>query len=83
LLLPLYLQRTRWVEEVLPWLYLKGVLTGDFSEALASRLGAEAKGLSAATISRLRAKWLAEHQVWQCRSLCHKRYVYVWADGIY
>ena len=60
LLLPPYLKRTRSVEEVLPWLYLKGVSTGDFREALASLLGSEAKGLSAATISRLKAKW---HQV--------------------
>jgi putative transposase len=56
---------------------------GDFSEALASLLGAEAKGLSVATISRLKAKWHQEHQTWQTRSLGHKRYVYIWADGIY
>ena len=83
LLLPPYLKRTRSVEEVLPWLYLKGVSTGDFREALASLLGSEAKGLSAATISRLKAKWHQEHQRWQQRSLRHKRYVYIWADGIY
>ncbi|MEL7054160.1 MAG: IS256 family transposase [Cyanobacteria bacterium J06588_5] len=83
LLLPPYLKRSRSVEEVLPWLYLKGVSTGDFSEALAALLGPEAKGLSAATISRLKAKWRSEHQTWQRRSLKHKRYVYLWADGIY
>ena len=83
LLLPPYLKRSRSVEEVLPWLYLKGVSTGDFGEALAALLGPEAKGLSSATISRLKAKWRNEHQDWQGRSLKHKRYVYVWADGIY
>lgn len=82
-LLPPYLKRARSVEEVLPWLYLKGVSTGDFSEALASLLGANVEGLSASTISRLKSKWIEEHQHWQKRSLSGKRYVYVWADGIY
>lgn len=83
LLLPPYLKRSRSVEEVLPWLYLKGISTGDFSEALSALLGPEAKGLSSATISRLKTKWQTEYQDWQGRSLRHKRYVYVWADGIY
>jgi transposase-like protein len=83
LLLPPYLKRAQSVEEVLPWLYLKGVSTGDFSEALASLLGAQASGLSASTISRLKTKWLDEHNQWQKRSLVGKRYVYIWADGIY
>ena len=83
LLLPPYLKRSRSVEEVLPWLYLKGISTGDFGEALSALLGPEAKGLSAATISRLKTKWQQEHKDWQGRSLRHKRYVYVWADGIY
>jgi putative transposase len=82
-LLPPYLKRASSVEEVLPWLYLKGVSTGDFGEALSALLGAEARGLSPATISRLKAKWVAEHQSWQQRSLRHRRYVYIWADGIY
>jgi transposase-like protein len=82
-LLPPYLKRAQSVEEVLPWLYLKGVSTGDFSEALASLLGANAEGLSASTISRLKATWNEEHQQWQKRSLTDKRYVYLWADGIY
>ena len=69
-LLPPYLKRSRSVEEVLPWLYLKGVSTGDFGEALAALLGPEAKGLSSATISRLKSKWGSEHQDWrQGRSL--------------
>jgi putative transposase len=82
-LLPPYLKRARSVEEVLPWLYLKGVSTGDFSEALASLLGANAEGLSSSSISRLKAKWIEEYQQWQKRSLGGKRYVYMWADGIY
>ena len=67
---------------MLPWLYLKGVSTGDFAEALTALLGAEAKGLSASTISRLKAQWVEEHATWQKRSLKSKRYVYVWADGV-
>lgn len=82
-LLPPYLKRSRSVEEVLPWLYLKGVSTGDFNEALASLLGADAAGLSSSTISRLKANWIEEHDQWQNRSLKGKRYVYVWADGVY
>lgn len=82
-LLPPYLKRARSVEEVLPWLYLKGISTGDFSEALAALLGSQAPGLSASTISRLKANWVKEHQNWQRRSLVGKRYVYIWADGIY
>jgi len=83
ILLPPYLKRASSVEELLPWLYLKGVSTGDFSEALSALLGSEAKGVSPATISRLKAKWSEEHQDWQHRSLWHHRYVYIWADGIY
>ena len=82
-LLPPYLKRSRSVEEVLPWLYLKGVSTGDFAEALGALLGEQAAGLSSSTISRLKAKWIDEHQDWQKRSLLGKRYVYVWADGVY
>lgn len=77
------IKRSRSVGEVLPWLYLKGLSAGDFSKALSALLGPEAKGLSSATISRLKAKWQAEYHDWQGRSLRHKRYVYVWADGIY
>lgn len=82
-LLPPYLKRARSVEDLLPWLYLKGVSSGDFSEALSSLLGSDVKGLSAATIGRLKAKWSTEHQTWQQRSLRQQRYVYIWADGIY
>lgn len=83
MLLPPYLKRASSVEELLPWLYLKGVSTGDFSEALSALLGPEAKGVSPATISRLKAKWSGEHQDWQQRSLQQQGYVYIWADGSY
>jgi len=82
-LLPPYIRRTTSVEALIPWLYLKGVSTGDFQEALAALLGADAKGLSAGTISRLKAQWQADHKEWVGRSLAGKRYVYFWADGIY
>jgi len=82
-LLPPYLKRTKSIEELLPWLYLKGISTGDYSEALASLLGENAKGLSANTISRLKSDWISEHALWCQRDLTDKRYVYIWADGIY
>lgn len=82
-LLPPYLRRTRSVEELIPWLYLKGVSTGDFSEALAALVGKDAPGLSASTISRLKDGWQDDLEVWRKRDLSHKRYVYIWADGIY
>jgi len=82
-LLPPYLRRTESVEELLPWLYLKGISTGDFNEALQALLGEQAKGLSAATISRLKTKWQAEQRQWRQRDLSSKRYVYWWADGVY
>ena len=74
--LPPYLKRASSVEERLPWLYLKGISTGDFSSALIALLGAEAKGVSPATIRRLKAKWSDEHQDWQQRSLRQQGYVY-------
>jgi putative transposase len=82
-ILPPYLRRTRTIEELLPWLYLKGISTGGFSEALAALLGRDAPGLSAGTISRLKAVWQEEHVQWEKRSLAHKRYVYLWVDGIH
>lgn len=82
-LLPPYLRRTKSIEELIPWLYLKGLSTGDYSEALGSLLGEHARGLSANTVSRLKSQWLDEHQTWQREDLSHKRYVYWWADGIY
>lgn len=82
-LLPPYLRKTRSVEEVLPWLYLKGISTGDFQEALQALLGSAATGLSASTISRSKRIWEEEHESWSRRSLENKRYVYIWADGVY
>jgi len=82
-LLPPYIKRSKSVETVLPWLYLKGISTGDFSEALADLLGEDAKGLSAGTISRLKQVWNQERDTWRKRSLDGERYVYIWADGIY
>jgi transposase-like protein len=82
-LLPPYLRRARSVEEVLPWLYLKGISTGAMQEALEALLGPEAKGLSAASISRLKARWEDEHKAWSGRDLTNKRYVYLWVDGVY
>ena len=82
-LLPPYLKRSNSIEELLPWLYLKGLSTGDYGEALGSLLGEQAKGLSANTVSRLKSQWIDEHTEWRKRDLSNKRYVYFWADGIY
>jgi putative transposase len=82
-LLPPYLRKTRSMEELIPWLYLKGVSTSDFTEALAALVGKDAPGLSASTISRLKSIWQEDLEQWQKRDLSHKRYVYIWADGIY
>jgi len=82
-LLPPYLRRTRSIEELLPWLYLKGVSSGDFQEALTALLGASAEGLSASTLGRLKQKWLSEHGGWQQRDLASRRYIYWWADGVH
>jgi putative transposase len=81
--LPPYLRRTRSLEELIPWLYLKGISTGDFSEALGAILGPDAPNLSAATVTRLKAVWEQDHEAWSRRSLAGKRYVYVWADGVH
>lgn len=82
-ILPPYLRRTKSIDDLIPWLYLKGISTGDFSEALQSLLGPGAKGLSASTIVRLKETWQLEHEAWSKRSLKGRRYVYVWADGIH
>jgi transposase-like protein len=82
-ILPPYLRRTRSLDELLPWLYLKGLSTSDFSGALTALLGPAAPGLSAATISRLKEVWRLEYEQWRKRNLSDKEYVYVWVDGIY
>jgi len=82
-LIPPYLRKSKSVEELLPWLYLKGISTGDFSEALGALLGPDAEGLSSSTITRLKAAWWDDFVQWRKRDLTTKRYVYFWADGIY
>lgn len=82
-ILPPYLRRTKSIETLLPWLYLKGISTGDFNDALTALLGKDAPGLSATTISRLNTIWQDDYKKWQQRNLSNKRYVYFWADGIY
>ena len=83
MILPPYARRSRSLEVLIPILYLKGLSTGDFEEALAALLGKDAPGLSASTIARLKEIWLGEHEHWRKRDLSARRYVYVWADGIY
>jgi len=82
-LLPPYLRRSKSIEELIPWLYLKGVSTGDFSEALSALLGTDACGLSSSTVSRLKESWTREYEAWQERDLSPRRYVYLWVDGVY
>jgi putative transposase len=82
-ILPPYARRSKSLEVLIPILYLKGISTGDFEEALAALLGKDAAGLSASTIGRLKDAWSEEHVRWSRRDLCAKRYVYFWADGIH
>jgi transposase-like protein len=82
-ILPPYMRRCPRLEEALPVLYLRGLSTGDFSEALEALLGPEARGFSATTITRLLKVWQDDYQDWRKRSLKGKEYVYVWADGVY
>ena len=82
-ILPPYARRSKSLEVLIPILYLKGISTGDFEEALAALLGKDAGGLSASTIGRLKDAWSEEHVRWSRRDLCAKRYVYFWADGIH
>jgi transposase-like protein len=82
-ILPPYARRSKSLEVLIPVLYLKGVSTGDFGEALIALLGKNAGGLSAATVGRLKEVWSAEHARWSQRDLSAKRYVYFWVDGIH
>jgi transposase-like protein len=82
-ILPPYARRTKSLEVLIPILHLKGISTGDFEDALAALLGKDAPGLSASTIARLKEVWAEEHARWRSRDLSAKRYVYLWADGIY
>ena len=83
MILPPYMRRSKSIETLLPILYLKGISTGDFSEALAALLGKDAPGLSASAIGRLKEGWHDDHAAWAKRDLSAKRYVYIWADGIH
>jgi transposase-like protein len=82
-ILPPYLRRSKSIETLLPILYLKGISTGDFSEALSALLGKDAAGLSPSAIGRLKDGWQDDHATWAKRDLSAKRYVYIWADGIH
>ena len=82
-ILPPYMRRTPSIDALIPALYLRGVSTGDFCEALSAILGEHAAGLSATNIVRLKEGWQKDYQQWQKRQLGGKRYVYWWADGIY
>jgi len=82
-ILPPYLRKTKSLEELIPWLYLKGVSTGDFNEALTALVGPNCPGLSASTVTRLKACWEDEFQEWNKRVLEGKQYVYLWADGVH
>jgi len=82
-ILPPYARRSKSLEVLIPILYLKGVSTGDFEEALVTLFGKDASGLSASTIGRLKEAWSEEHTRWSKRDLSAKRYVYFWIDGIH
>jgi transposase-like protein len=82
-ILPLWARRTKSLDALLPVLYLRGISTGDFQEALVALLGKDAPNLSPAVISRLTAEWQGEYERWQKRDLSARRYVYVWADGVF
>jgi putative transposase len=82
-ILPPYLRKTKSIEDLIPWLYLKGISTGDFPDALAALLGPDAAGLSATTVTRLKSHWEDEYGDWSKRSLEGKQYAYIWADGIH
>jgi putative transposase len=82
-ILPPYLRRSKAMEEFIPWLYLRGISTGDFSEALQVLLGEPAQGLSPNVVVRLKEQWTREYEEWNRRDLTGKHYVYLWADGIH
>jgi len=82
-LVPPYVRKTKSLEAALPWLYLKGVSSGEMGEALKILIGPDAKGLSASTVSRLKQVWGQEYRSWRDEPLDKDRWVYVWADGVY
>jgi putative transposase len=82
-LVPPYIRKTRTLEAALPWLYLKGVSSGEMGSALEVLIGSEAKGLSASTVSRLKQAWAQGYRNWNERRLDNAHWVYLWADGVY
>ena len=82
-ILPPYLRRSKSIDELIPWLYLKGISTGDFTDALQSLVGEDAPALSPNVVVRLTQQWGQEYDTWNRRDLSAKHYVYVWADGIH
>jgi putative transposase len=82
-ILPKWARRTKSLDVLLPALYLRGISTGDFQEVLTALLGKDAPNLSPAVIARLKSEWEDEYRRWQTRDLSARRYVYVWADGVY
>jgi len=81
-ILPPYLRKTRSVEELVPWLYLKGISTGEMDDALV-HLGFDGRGLSPTSVTRMTEVWQSEYDDWSRRDLSGKHYVYFWADGLY
>lgn len=82
-LVPPYVRKTRSLEAAIPWLYLKGVSTGEMGDALSALVGKEAKGLSSSTVSRLKKEWGEQYHTWRKKDLNEDQWVYIWADGIY
>jgi putative transposase len=82
-ILPPYLRKAKSIEELIPWLYLKGISTGDFEEALQALVGPECPGLSATTVTRMKRVWEDEYAAWSRRDLSGQQYVYLWADGVH
>ncbi|WP_262300354.1 IS256 family transposase [Microvirga sesbaniae] len=82
-ILPKWARRTKSLDALLPILYLRGLSTGDFQEALSALLGQDAPNLSPSVVTRLTGEWQSEYERWQARDLSARRYVYVWADGVY
>jgi len=82
-LVPPYVRKTASLEAAIPWLYLKGISTGEMQAALEALVGPEAKGLSASTVARLKQVWQAEYDTWRQRRLDDEQWVYIWVDGIY
>jgi putative transposase len=82
-LVPPYIRKTPSLEAAIPWLYLKGVSSGEMEDALKVLVGPQAQGLSSSTVSRLKQVWAEEYREWNDRRLDHDRWVYIWADGVY